>query len=56
MKYIKCRLKEKSTWVAIGVGITAASALPAPWSYVFLAVSVIGVLVPGDALSKKQCP
>lgn len=53
MKYIKSRLRERSTWVAIGAGITAASVLPAPWSYVFLAISIIGVLVPDSPVEPK---
>lgn len=46
IEYIKARLAEKSTWAAVGAGVTAAAALSAPWSYVFLAVAVIGVLAP----------
>lgn len=44
--YIKARLAERSTWLGIGVAITGASALEAPWSYTFMAVGVIGCLVP----------
>ena len=46
LQYIKARFAERSTWTAIGVGVTAAAALAAPWSYVFIAISVIGVMTP----------
>ncbi len=46
--YLKARLGEKSTWAAIGIGVTGAAAITAPWSYVFMAVAVIGVLVPSS--------
>ena len=46
LSYLKSRLREASSWLAIGSGVTAASALAAPWSYVFLAISVIAVIVP----------
>ena len=44
--YLKARLGEKSTWAAIGIGVTGAAALVIPWSYFFIAVAVIGALVP----------
>lgn len=46
VSYLKARLGEKSTWVAIGIGVTGAAALVIPWSYIFIAVAVIGALVP----------
>jgi dolichol kinase len=46
VSYFKARLEEKSTWGAIGVGVAAAAALVVPWNYVFIAVAVIGALVP----------
>lgn len=46
VSYMKARLEEKSTWGAIGVGVAAAAALVVPWNYVFIAVAVIGALVP----------
>ena len=46
LRYLKARLGERSTWVSVGVAITGASAITAPWSYAFVAVGVIGVLVP----------
>ena len=51
--YIIRRLGERSSWMAIGIGVTAAGALASPWSFVFLATSIVGVLLPdgkvGDA-------
>lgn len=44
--YLKHRLAERSSWLAIAAGVTAASALEWPWNVVFLSISVIGVLVP----------
>ena len=53
LRYLKARLCERSTWAAIGLGVSGAAALETPWSYVFVAVGVIGALVPttkeGDA-------
>ena len=46
LKYLKNRLDEKSTWVSIGAGVTAAAALAAPWCYVAAAVATLGVLAP----------
>ncbi len=48
VEYVKRRLGEKSTWASIGVGVTGAAALAAPWSYVFIGVAVIGTLVPSS--------
>jgi hypothetical protein len=44
--YIKTRLDERSTWAAVGIGVTGAAALSPPWSYVLVAVAVIGTLTP----------
>lgn len=46
IEYLKQRLEERSTWAAIGVGITCAAALSAPWSYIFVGVAIIGAIVP----------
>ena len=49
ISYLKRRLDERSTWFAIGVGITGAAALSSPWSYLFVGCAIIGALVPfGD--------
>jgi len=46
LQFIKNRAAERSTWTAIGAGVTGAAALSAPWSYVFVAIAVIGAVVP----------
>jgi len=43
--YLRKRLNERSTWVAIGAAITAASVIPAPWSYWAFVAGLIGTLV-----------
>ena len=52
--YIKARLNEKSTWASIGVGVTGAAALANPWDYVFVAIAVIGTLVPSTGGDNAQ--
>ena len=44
--YVKQRLGEPSTWVALGGSVAAVSALPAPWSYVGLGCGVMAAMVP----------
>ena len=44
--YLRARLDERSTWLLIGAGVTAAAALEWPWSLVSVIVAVIGALVP----------
>lgn len=46
LTYLCARLNERSTWVAVGVGITGAAALSAPCSYAFIAVAVVGAILP----------
>ena len=46
ISYIKARMSERSTWTAIGVGVTGAAAIASPWSYAFIAVAVLGSIVP----------
>lgn len=50
--YLEKRLREKTTWAAIGVGVTAAAALQSPWSWLFLAVAVAGAILPTEKLEK----
>jgi hypothetical protein len=44
--YLKARLDERSTWLMIGAGVTAAAALRWPWDLVAATVATIGALVP----------
>ena len=46
LAYLKQRLEERSTWAAIGVGITAAAALSWPWNLALVVAATIGALVP----------
>ena len=46
ISYLKARLNERSTFAAIGAGVTGAAALSPPWSYAFIGVAVLGALVP----------
>lgn len=46
LAYLKRRLDERSTWAAIGVGITAAAALSWPWNVALVVTATIGAVVP----------
>ena len=46
LHYLRNRACERSTWIAIGVGVPVAAALAAPWSYCAIAVAAIGALTP----------
>jgi len=46
VRYIKSRLRERSTFVGIGTAIIAASALPEPWNWLSLAVGTMASMVP----------
>jgi hypothetical protein len=48
--YLCDRLDERSTWLLIGAGVTAAAALPIPWSIISFVVAVIGALVPDGSV------
>jgi len=51
--YFKRRLEERSTWAAIGVGITGAAALPWPWNIALLAAAILGALVPSPGTADR---
>lgn len=48
--YIKARLSERSTYLLIGAAITAAAALPWPWSLVSAIVGTIAAFTPDGPL------
>lgn len=52
MNYVRDRLNERSTYMLIAAGIAGASALPAPWSYISFAVSLVAAFVPDGSVSK----
>jgi len=49
VSFIRDRLDERSTWLLIGAGCTAAAALAWPWNLISFVVAVIGALVPDGA-------
>lgn len=46
MEYLKNRLLERGTWAAIGITIAGGALLPTPYSWLAIAVGVVGALVP----------
>lgn len=54
IRYIKTRLNERSTWVAIGAGIAGASVLPHPFSWLAIAAAVIGSIVPDGGVTNDK--
>jgi hypothetical protein len=46
LRYLKARLKERSSWAAIVAAITAASLLTFPWDVAAAFAGIVGVLVP----------
>lgn len=46
LRYLKSRLRERSSWLAIVAAFTAASMLEWPWDVAAAVAGVIGVLVP----------
>ena len=46
LRYLKARLRERTSWAAIVAAVTAASLLAFPWDVVAAVAGVIGVLVP----------
>jgi hypothetical protein len=51
--FIKRRLNERSTWVAIGAGCAGAAALTSPFNWIAFAVGIIGALVPDADIDKN---
>jgi len=54
LRFLRVRLNERSTWVSLGAGVTAASVLPPPWSFVLMAIAVIGVVLPDGPVSDRK--
>lgn len=46
LRYLKARLRERTSWAAIVAAITAASLLTFPWDIAAAIAGIIGVLVP----------
>lgn len=53
VSYLKARLKEASSWVAIVAALTAASQLEFPWDIAAAICGIIGVLVPEQSSAAK---
>lgn len=47
--YIKARLAERSTWAAISAAVVGAAAVAPPYSYILIALGVLGAVVPTSA-------
>lgn len=56
IRYLRTRFNERSTWVMIGTGIAAASALVSPWSYVAAGIAAVAAFVPDGTVVKKDDP
>jgi hypothetical protein len=52
--YIFKRLNERSFWIGVGLAVSAAAILPAPWSYLSFVAGVIGSLVPDGKMTDAQ--
>lgn len=46
MDYLRCRLRERGTWIAIGAAVTGAAALSSPYSWMAIAAGVVAALLP----------
>lgn len=44
--YLKNRLKERTTWAAIGMAVAGGAALASPYSWMVIGAGIIGCLVP----------
>lgn len=56
ISYLADRLRERSTWTAIGASVMGAVALPMPFPWIMIAVGVIGTLVPSPTPKPGACP
>ena len=54
LSYIKARLNERSSWMAIVAAIGVASALPFPWDIASAICGIIAVLVPDGEVRKTK--
>jgi hypothetical protein len=46
--YLRRRLEERSTWVALGAAVAGAAALPSPYSWIAIGIGIIGTLLPSS--------
>jgi hypothetical protein len=52
--FFKRRLREGSTWAAIGAAVTGAAALPSPYSWIVIGLGVCGVLAPSPSSKSEE--
>lgn len=50
--YVKARLNERSTWAAMTAAVTLGAALTAPYSWIAIALGILGAIIP----TSKPCP
>ena len=53
LRWLRSRLRERSTLVGIGTAIGAASVLPSPWSWLSLGVGTLAALVPDGKVGEE---
>jgi hypothetical protein len=46
LRYLACRLKERSTWAGISAAVVGGAALQTPYSWLVIAAGAIAILVP----------
>ena len=54
LSYLKARLNERSSWMAIVAAIGVASALPYPWDIASAVCGIIAVLVPDGQVKPSE--
>lgn len=55
--FLKARLSERSTYLAITGGMVPLAVLPAPWSYIGFGLCVAGAMTPqAPHQEDNQCP
>jgi hypothetical protein len=50
LSYLKARLLERSTWIAIGASVGVSAALSWPWSLISLICGAAAALVPDGSV------
>lgn len=50
IEYLKARLTERSTWLALGAAASAGAALDIPWGYIAAVAAFLAALVPDGSV------
>ncbi len=53
--FIRARLNERSTWMALGAAAAAGAALSPPWSYIAAVSAFAAGLVPDGPVRRPKC-